>query len=66
MGAKPPIFQWSSKGDLIQTYTGVLKGVSALGINDKYLAAAGMDDNHYVYLFDIKSGKKIAEEKGGR
>lgn len=25
-----------------------------------------MDDNHYVYLFDLKSGKKIGEEKGGR
>lgn len=33
MGAKPPIYQWNVKGDLIQTYSGALKGVSALGVN---------------------------------
>lgn len=59
MGAKPIIYQWNQRGEMIHRYRGVTKGVSALGVNEKYLAAAGMDDNHYVYLFDIKTEKLI-------
>lgn len=51
MGAKPVIHQWNSQGTSIQKYKGVKKGVSAIGVNEKYVAAAGMDDDHYIYLF---------------
>ena len=60
MGAKPTIYQWNSRADMVQKYKGAKKGVSALGVSDKHLAAAGMDDDHYIYLFDIDSGKLIA------
>ncbi len=53
MGAKPIIYQWDLNGSQIQSYRGVKKGVSAIGVNSKYLVAAGLDDNHYVYLFDL-------------
>ena len=46
MGNKPVIHRWSSLGKSIQKYKGVRKGVSAIGVNDQYVAAAGMDDNH--------------------
>lgn len=51
MGAKPTIFQWNRKGEMVQRFRGAKKGVSAVGVNEKYLAAAGMDDDHYIYLF---------------
>lgn len=51
MGAKPIIYQWNSRGDMIQKYKGAKKGVSALGANSSFLAAAGMDDDHYIYVF---------------
>jgi microtubule-associated protein-like 6 len=66
MGAKPTIYQWDSTGNMIQKYKGVKKGVSAIGVNEKYLAAAGMDDDHYIYLFEVGSGKLVCSEKGGR
>ena len=50
----------------MQKYRGSKKGVSAVGVNEKYLAAAGLDDNHYLYLFEVDSGKLIGSEKGGR
>ena len=66
MGAKPTIYQWNSDGSMIQSYKGVKKGVSAIGVNSEYMVAAGLDDNHYVYLFSVSSGKLIGSEKGGR
>ena len=66
MGAKPTIYQWSSEGSMVQSYRGVKKGVSAIGVNKEYLAAAGLDDNHYVYIFLVNSGKLLTSEKGGR
>ena len=39
----------------------MIKGVVALACNDKYLAAAGMDDNHIIIVYDRKSGKKYAK-----
>lgn len=60
MGAKPAIHQWNASGELIKTYKGVKKGVSALAVNDKYLAGSGLDDDHYIYVFDVRSGALIA------
>lgn len=51
MGARPTIYQWDKQAGMIQKYKGAKKGVSALGVNGRYLAAAGMDDDHYIYLF---------------
>jgi len=51
---------------MIQSFRGVKKGVSAVGVNNQYLVAAGLDDNHYVYVFLISSGKLLTSEKGGR
>lgn len=66
MGAKPTIYQWNPEGSMIQSFRGVKKGVSAIGVNTQYLVAAGLDDNHYVYVFLISSGKLLTSEKGGR
>jgi hypothetical protein len=44
----------------------VKKGVSSVAVNDKYLVASGLDDDHYLFVFDIKSGGLLASEKGGR
>lgn len=67
MGAKPVIHQWdSSGGKSIRAYKGVKKGVSAIAVNEKLLVGSGLDDDHYIYVFDIKSGALLASEKGGR
>ena len=66
MGAKPTIYQWNQGGEMVQKYRGAKKGVSAIGVSDKLMAAAGLDDNHYVYLFEVGSGKMLGSEKGGR
>lgn len=66
MGAKPSIFRWNKEGEKLNCYRGVTKGVSALAVNDKYLVASGLDDNHYVYVFDIQKETLLANEKGGR
>lgn len=66
MGAKPSIFRWNKDGEQLTCYRGVKKGVSALAVNDKYLVASGLDDNHYVFVFDIDKGALLASEKGGR
>ena len=66
MGAKPIIYQWNANGEMVQRYKGSKKGVSAIGVNEKFMVAAGLDDNHYLYLFQIDSGKMIGSEKGGR
>eukprot|EP00919_Chromeraceae_sp_WS-2016_P015597 GHVR01036799.1.p2 GENE.GHVR01036799.1~~GHVR01036799.1.p2 ORF type:complete len:157 (-),score=21.16 GHVR01036799.1:2011-2481(-) len=66
MGAKSTIYGWDINGAITQTYRGAKKGVSAISVNDRYLVAAGLDDNHYVYLFDKERGKLIGSEKGGR
>jgi hypothetical protein len=57
MGAKPTIYQWDKNGGMIQKYRGAKKSVSAIGVNEKYLVAAGMDDDHNLYLFEVDSGK---------
>lgn len=30
------------------------------------MVAAGLDDDHYLYLFDVDKGMLLASEKGGR
>lgn len=37
-----------------------------MAVNGTYLVASGLDDNHYVFVFDIEKGTLVAEEKGGR
>ena len=66
MGAKPVIHQWNSSGESLRAYKGVKKGVSAIAVNERYLSASGLDDDHYIFVFDIKSGALLASEKGGR
>jgi len=67
MGAKPAIHQWDSEcGKPIKTYKGVKKGVSAIAVSEKNLVASGLDDDHYIYVFDIRTGALVASEKGGR
>jgi microtubule-associated protein-like 6 len=66
MGAKPIIHQWNKEGESTKAYKGAKKGVSAIAVNDKYLVGSGLDDDHYIYVFDIKSGALVASEKGGR
>lgn len=46
MGAKPIIHQWSKTGESIQRYRGNKKGVSAIAVNEKYMVASSMDDDH--------------------
>jgi hypothetical protein len=46
MGAKPIVYQWNSRGEAVQKYRGAKKGVSAIGVNEKYVVAASMDDDH--------------------
>ena len=53
MGAKPSIFRWTKDGEQLKCYKGVKKGVSAVAVNKTYLVASGLDDNHYVFVFDI-------------
>mgnify|MGYP000978848354 CR=1 FL=1 len=53
MGAKPVIYRWNSKGEQLKSYKGVKKGVSAVAVNAKYLVASGLDDDHYIFVFDI-------------
>ena len=59
MGAKPTIFRWDKEGNELKRYKGVLKGVSAIAVNEKYLVASGLDDNHYLYVFDIQKGTLV-------
>ena len=66
MGAKPTIFRWDKEGNELKRYKGVKKGVSAVAVNQNYLVASGLDDNHYIYVFDIEKGSLVASEKGGR
>lgn len=42
---------------MVKKYSGMIKGVVALACNERYLAAAGMDDDHIVMVFDRKTGK---------
>ena len=65
-GPKCPIHEWDTEGNFVKTYKGMVKGVVALACNHRFLAAAGMDDNHIVMVFDRKTGAKCATEKGGR
>ena len=40
--------------------------MSAVAVSKNYLVASGLDDNHYVFVFDIEKGTLLASEKGGR
>lgn len=52
---------------MIKEFTGARKGVSAVIGNGTYVVAACLDDDHEIYLWDYKGGKKsIKNEKGGR
>jgi hypothetical protein len=33
MGAKPIIYQWNKRGDMLQKYRGAKKSVPAIGVN---------------------------------
>jgi microtubule-associated protein-like 6 len=67
MGAKPAIHQWDASTEKpIKTFKGVKKGVSAIAVCDKYLVASGLDDDHNLFVFDIRTGALMASEKGGR
>lgn len=55
MGAKPVVCQWGVDGALIQKYKGAKKGVSAIGVSSKYVVVAGMDDDHHLNVFSLKS-----------
>lgn len=61
MGAKPAIHQWdASCGKPIKTFKGVKKGVSAIAASEKYMVASGLDDDHYLYVFDVRTGALLA------
>lgn len=60
MGAKPILYRWDAKGNMLKSYRGAKKGVSALAVNSKYLVGAGLDDDHYLYVFDKDKGGLIA------
>lgn len=66
MGAKPAIYRWNTEGQQLKCYKGVKKGVSAIAVNSTHLVASGLDDDHYMYVFDIEKGGLVASEKGGR
>lgn len=66
MGSKPILYRWDKDGEMIQSYKGCKKGVSALAVNKTYLVGSGLDDDHYMYVFDVEKGGLIASEKGGR
>lgn len=67
MGAKPAIYRWDSKEcKIMKSYKGAKKGVSALAVNEKYVVGAGLDDDHYIYVFDLEKGGLIVSEKGGK
>jgi microtubule-associated protein-like 6 len=60
MGAKPVIYRWSKDGTMIKSYKGAKKGVSALAVNSTYVVGSGLDDDHYLYVFDIEKGGLVA------
>ena len=37
-----------------------------MAVNSKYVVASGLDDDHYIYLFNKESGALMATEKGGK
>ena len=43
----------------MKRYKGVLKGVSAIAVNEKYLVASGLDDDHKLYAFDSEKGTLV-------
>lgn len=65
MGAKPVVYSWDSTGTKIKEYKGAKKGVSAVIANDNYVVAAGLDDDHYIYVWG-KNGNLLTPEKGGK
>ena len=66
MGDKSIIYRWSREGRELKKYIGVRRGVSAIAVNKRYLVASGLDDNHYIYLFDLEKQYLISTEKGSR
>lgn len=66
MGAKPVIYQWDESGEQLKAFKGVKKGVSAIAVCDKYLAASGLDDDHNIFVFNIQTGALLTSEKGGK
>ena len=64
MGDKPIIYRWSREGRELKKYIGIRKGVSAIAVNKRYLVASGLDDNHYIYIFDLEKQHLISTEKG--
>jgi hypothetical protein len=66
LGPNPAIYEWDSSCSSERCYKGLKKGVVALDCNEKYLVGAALDDDHNVMVFDRKSCKVVAKEKGGR
>lgn len=68
LGPKPLVNYYRS-GKLVHTFKApVTKGVMALAISPDgtKAVAAGMDDDHYVAVLDLKSGNLLAQQKGGK
>lgn len=67
IGPKPKIFLWDSSMREISVFKGgVIKGVCSLRFSPSgsKLAAACIDDNHMVVVFDVASGNILGCEKG--
>ena len=60
MGAKPAIYRWNREGEQLKCYKAVKKGVSAIAVNGTYLVASGLDDDHYIYVFDVEKAALLA------
>ena len=68
LGPKP-LINYYRDAKLIHTFKApVTKGVLALAISPDgtKAVAAGMDDDHYVAVLDLKKGTVIAKQKGGK
>ena len=71
VGANPKVCIWSASNPHaapIATFNlgRGRRGVSCLGFSHdgKYLAAADLNDGHYVSVWDASTGAKVAEQKG--
>ena len=72
VGANPKILVWSASNPEAAPRSSFSlgrgrRGVSCLGFSHdgKYVAAADLHNDHYVSVFDVDSGVRVAEQKGG-
>ena len=68
LGPKPSVCLWRNTKLKHKFKAPVKKGVLAIGISQsgELAACAGMDDDHYVSVMDLESGKTLATLKGGK